>query len=176
MWTHLSGFDQLTSYELDALVEAPVLITVLVGAADGDLDREERTWSERLMQSRTYSNPHHLNEYYGVVANNFLAKLDAALERLPFDVEHRNPVISKELEHINPILAKLDQLLAADLYKSFLGLAKETAKASGGFLRIGAISPEEAEWISLPMLTPIAPPPGSVSSNQDDWDEEENDD
>jgi hypothetical protein len=174
MWTHLSGFDQLTSYELDALVDAPVLITVLVGAADGDLDREERTWSERLMQARTYSKPRHLNEYYTVVAHNFLAKLDAALERLPFEAADRNAVISKELEHLNPILAKIDQLLAADLYKSYLGLAKETARASGGFLRIGAISPEEAEWIKLPMLTAIAPPPkGSVSAEPDDWEEEQ---
>jgi hypothetical protein len=171
MWTHLEGFDQLSIEELDALIEAPVLITALVGAADGEFDREERTWTDRLMQSRTYNKPKHLNAYYGVVAHDFITKVDAALLGFPVDVQQRNHHISLKLANINPILARLDPLLGADLYKSYIALAKETAKASGGFLRIGAISSAEAPWINLPMLTPIAPPLGTKPV-EDDWDED----
>jgi len=156
MWTLLDGFSHLHATELDALLEAPALITVLVGAADGILDREERTWSDRLMQSRTYNNPKHLNAYYSVVANGFMDKLDAFMAEYPDDVDQRSQLISDKLSKLNPILAKLDQPLRADLYLSYLGLAKETAKASGGFLRIGAISAAEAVWINLPMLDVVA--------------------
>ncbi len=158
MWTLLDGFSHLHASELDALLEAPALITVLVGAADGNLDREERTWSDRLMQARSYNNPRHLNAYYGVVANGFLGKLDAVLAAYPVDTHARNQQISAKLAQLNPILDKLDHPLGADLYLSYIGLAKETAKASGGFLRIGAISPAEAEWVELPMLDVVAEP------------------
>ncbi len=174
MWTLLTGFDQLLKEEIDALVEAPALITILVGASDGDLDREERTWSERLLRSRTYNNPKKLNEFYRVVVEGFWVKVHSEMAHLPQDPETRNAQISARLELLNPILAKLDVQLAADLYKGFLGLAEETAEASGGFLRIGAISAEEARWVKLPMLTPIKAPPGvkKEGDDEDEWKDE----
>lgn len=158
MWTMIEGFQNLMKSEIDALVEAPALIVVLVGAADGELDREERTWSERLLRSRTYNKPEELNEFYRVVAEGFWARVQSEIARLPEDVEARSEKLSERLARLNPILAKLDLELAADLYKGFAGLAEETAKASGGFLRIGAISREESKWVDLPMLTPVVAP------------------
>ena len=170
MWTMLEGFQHLNTDEIDALVSAPVLITALVGGADGEVDREERNWSERLMRARTYSQPHLIQEYYRVVADGFLNKLDKALNGLPDEVDARSAVLSEKIGALNPILAKLDKDLAATLYKSFVVLAKETAKASGGFLRIGAVSAAEHQWVSLPMLTPVV----LYGENPDDvWDDEE---
>ncbi len=170
MWTLITGFDQLSKEEIDALVDAPALITILVGAADGDLDREERTWSERLLRSRTYNNPKTLNEFYRVVVEGFWMKVHSEMAHLPEDPSARNAEISTRLERINPVLAKLDLQLAADLYKGFLGLAEETAEASGGFLRIGAISSEEARWVKLPMITPIIAP--KKKEDDDEWEDE----
>ena len=155
MWTLIDGFQNLSKEEIDALVEAPALITVLIGTADGELDSEERNWSERLLRSRTYNNPRELNEFYRVVSEGFWAKVQSEMTHLPNDATARNKEISDRLAKLNPILAKLDVELAADIYKGFIGLAEETAKASGGFLRIGAISAEESKWIKLPMLTPF---------------------
>ena len=154
----IDGFQTLSKEEIDALVEAPALITILVGTADGELDREERTWSERLLRSRTYNNPKELNEFYRVVVEGFWVKVQSEMTHLPTDAEARNKELSDRLAKLNPILAKLDIELAADIYKGFLGLAEETAKASGGFLRIGAMSAEEIKWVKLPMLTPILAP------------------
>jgi hypothetical protein len=151
----MDGFQQLEENELAALLEAPVLITILVGASDGELDREERNWSERLMKTRTYNNPKNLNEFYKLVANDFLGKIDAQLEALPGSVQARNAILVEKLKALNPVLAKLDAHMAADLYRGFLGLAEETAESSGGFLRMGAVSAAENEWVKLPMLTPI---------------------
>lgn len=155
MWTMLEGFEHLSSEELDALVAAPVWITVLIGGADGKIDHEERVWSDRLMRARTYSQPNLVSEYYRVVAEGFLGKVDQLMTELPEDAETRNTRLAEMIGTLNPVLAKLDTELAATLYKSYVVLAKETAKASGGFLRIGAVSAAEYQWIKLPMLTPV---------------------
>lgn len=174
MWTLITGFENLSKEEIDTLVEAPALITILVGAADGDLDKEERVWSERLLRTRTYNNPKTLNEFYRVVVEGFWMKVHSEMAHLPQDPETRNDQISTRLERLNPILAKLDIQLAADLYKGFLGLAEETAEASGGFLRLGAISAVEARWVKLPMLTPVvAPKKEQKEEEADEWKDEE---
>lgn len=167
MWTMLEGFQQLSGEELDSLIDAPALITILIGAADGKLDREELAWSERLMRARTYSKPHLINDYYRVAADDFLGKIDRAMEDLPDEVEQRSQKISSILAELNPVLAKLDHELAATLYKSFVVLAQETAKASGGFLRIGSVSAVEYQWVELPMLTPILEKDDKLPSEED---------
>lgn len=172
MWTLLTGFEKLSKDEIDALVEAPALITILIGAADGDLDKEERTWSERLLRTRTYNNPKILNEFYRVVVEGFWVKVHSEMAHLPEDPKERNEVISARLERINPVLEKLDPQLAADLYKGFLGLAEETAEASGGFLRIGSISAVEARWVKLPMLKPFVNSTPVIEEEGDDWDKD----
>ncbi|MFN0015171.1 MAG: hypothetical protein ACKVU2_11545 [Saprospiraceae bacterium] len=156
MWTLLEGFDHLTTDEMDTLLSTPVWITVLVGGADGEIDREERTWAERLMHMRSYSLPEPLNEYYRVVSENFLEKLDFAMDTLPKEQEPRNAALVQKIAMANAVLAKLDGPIAAILYQSYRTLAEETAKASGGFLRIGAVSASEKQWISLFMLTPVS--------------------
>jgi hypothetical protein len=127
------------------------------------------------MRTRTYSKPKTLNEFYRVVSTNFLEKVDQKLSELPQDPDDRNHLISRELEKLNTALAKLEHQLAHDMYKGFLGLAEETAEASGGFLRIGAVSAAERKWIGLPMLTPIygentAEEEEDDHGKDDDWD------
>ena len=152
----LEGFQHLAAEEIDVLVEAPVLITVLIGAADGNLDREERNWTEKLMRTRTYSKTAQLvSEYYRVVAEGFLEKVDQAMAQLPAEVDARSQAIAEKLSAVNPVLAKLELPLAASLYKSYVSLAHEAAKASGGFLRMGSVSAAEYEWLNLPMIQPV---------------------
>ena len=154
----IEGFKHLSAEDFDLLVEAPALITVLIGGADGELDREERYWSERLLRSRTYNNPKSLNDFYRVVAEGFWARVQGAMAHLPASVAARNEEISKRLSGLNAVFPQLDPQIAGELYKGFLSLAEETAEASGGFLRIGAIGPEEAKWVKLPMLKPVPLP------------------
>jgi hypothetical protein len=166
----MKGFEALSPEERSALLHAPALITILVGAADGHLDGEERTWSERLLRTRTYNKPERLNEFYHLVAESFWVRVTSELAHLPAEVEARNAEISERLSHLNLILAKLDPALAAAIYKGFVGLAQETAKASGGFLRIGAVAEMEEKWVNLPMLTPVVAP--QSASEPDVWEEE----
>jgi hypothetical protein len=175
MWTLIEGFNHLTAEEFDTLVDAPALITILIAGSDGELDQEERTWSERLLRSRTYNTPKDLNEFYRVVSEIFWVKLNGYMNEFPEEPAARNPIIVEHLARINPILAKLSPEIAHGLYHGFVKLAEETAKASGGFLRIGAISPEEALWIDLPMLTPVPAPDSKAlaDTNEETADEDE---
>ncbi|MEQ1745308.1 MAG: hypothetical protein ABMA02_07780 [Saprospiraceae bacterium] len=172
MWTLLEGFDHLTTDEMDTLLSTPIWITVLVGAADGEIDREERAWAERLMHARSYSLPEPLNEYYRVVSENFLEKLDSTLAVLPKEQEPRNAALVQKIAMANAVLAKLDRPTAAILYQSYRALAEETAKASGGFLRIGSVSAAEKQWIGLFMLTPVQAEGASLYKP---WEEENGD-
>lgn len=151
-------FSNLTTEEIELVKEAPALVTILIGAADGKLDGEERNWSERLLRTRSYSADPELQDYYGQVSEGFWAELQHELSTLPADTAERNQAISNRLEKLNPVFAKLDNSIAYSLYKGLLGLAEETAKASGGFLRIGSIAAVEHEWVKLPMLTVITEP------------------
>ena len=163
-------FSTLSKEEVDTLMEAPALVTILIGAADGKLDGEEHAWSERLLRSRSYAGMQALQAYYGLVSEIFWVTLRHEMTALPKDIAARNSLISTRLAALNPILAKLDNKIAYGLYKGMLGLAEETAKASGGFLRIGAVAAVEQEWVTLPMLTPVAKP-ASVKDEAERFDE-----
>lgn len=168
----MKHFESLSAEELALLEDAPALITILVGGADGELDREERTWSERLIRSRTYNKPSELNEFYMHVAEQFWAKMNSFMNELPQSVAERSAILEDRLKKVNPILAKLSPEIAYQLYKGSLALAQETAKSSGGFLRIGAVNNMEKNWMELPMIKPI-PQPENWNPEQDDWSENE---
>jgi hypothetical protein len=153
-------FRKLSQEEIEVLTAAPALVTILVGAADGKLDGEERSWSEKLVRARSYAGQAALQDYYRAIAEGFWVKIQHEMSILPTDTDERSAVLSDRLGQLNPILAKLDHDLAYGLYKGLFGLAAETAKASGGFLRMGSVSSDEHEWVKLPMITPIKAPEG----------------
>ena len=166
----MQGFDNLDATELQALLEAPAKIMLLIAGADGEIDQEERYWSNRILKARTYTKPVELNAFYEKVSASFLAKTEEFLKFYPHDPELRNEMLAKELETLNPILAKIDTFLAAKLYKGFIALALETAQASGGFLRFGATSALEKKWVELPMLHEISMPEGYVEEEEEEKD------
>lgn len=163
-------FSSLSQEEVELLQEAPALVTILIGASDGKLDGEERTWSEKLLRARSYSGKKVLQDYYRLVSEGLWVELQHQMSILPAEVSARNEIIVHKLEGLNSILAKLDPSVGYALYKGLLGLADEVAKASGGFLRMGAVSSAEHAWVNLPMLEPIAATP-DAENDADRFDE-----
>lgn len=154
----MPNFDVLSPAELAQLSEAPVQIVALIGSADGAFDNEEQDWADRLVNVFTYAQPKLINDFYEPVSHGFVDKVKALLAALPGEAAAREAALEEKLQQVNALLAKLDPDLAAALYKSFRSLAQETAKASGGFLRIGAIGSAESRWVELPMIIPVHPP------------------
>ncbi len=172
MTTPVEGFSTLTAEEMEVLIQVPIWITALIGGADGRLDPTERAWAEHIVRIRTYGREDSFDAYYHLVAENFSERLKKLWQQLPADASSRNEWLSEQIAQANAILSKLDNTLAATLYHSYLRLAKEVAKASGGFLRMGAISPEENRWLKLPMLLPISSEESALFSPWEDDDED----
>ncbi|GLR20077.1 hypothetical protein [Portibacter lacus] len=153
-----SYFQNISLEEYAQLKEAVFNVSILIAGADGKIDEEEKEWAEKITHIREYSGPEVLRAFYADLGENFEEHLEARIKELPEDVEERNVELAEALRNLNPILAKLPQTVGASYYESLTSLAKHIAKASGGIMRIWAISSEEANWIELPMITPISFP------------------
>lgn len=164
-------FSNLSQEEIEKLFDAPALITILIGGSDGNLDGEERTWAEKLLRAKSFSGWKDLQDFYRVAAEGFWVRLQYETKNLPEDIEARNKIIVERLEALNPLIAKLHPHTAFYLYKGFCTLAHETAKASGGFLRIGAVSDNEQPWLNLPMLVEQPRPADLPQPDQSTFDE-----
>jgi hypothetical protein len=139
-------------------LRAPVLIVALIGAADGDYNEMEEHWASKLVHTKTIGKAAFLRPYWAEVHTDFREKVTDLLTKVPDETPFRNRILSESLAECNAILAKLDPIFAGHLYKGFLDLAEETAVASGGFMRLGAINTHERAFVDLPMLTPVAVP------------------
>lgn len=151
-------FKGLNDKEQKLLTDAIPMITVLIAGADGNIDSEEKEWANKVMEIRGYKHPVELEGYYAIAGENFAARLDQLINELPQDTNARNQMISDELAQLNAIFPKMDPHHAAHFYESFTTFAEHVAKASGGFLRFGAISRDEAKYVDLPMVTKVHMP------------------
>lgn len=151
-------FESLQDSDYQKLKDAVALITVLISGADGDYDKEEISWAEKVTKIRSYKMSDDLIGFYQEVGKDFSEKLDGYIKDFPKDAHKRTDLISERLELLNPILAKLDPHVAYHLYKSYRSFAEHVAKASGGFLGFFSVSAEEGDLMKLPMLNEIEEP------------------
>lgn len=151
-------FSPLNEKEFQKLLEAIPLITVLIAGADGKIGKDETDWAEKVTKIRSYKMSADLIGFYQEVGKTFHDKLEAYIQDFPKHVGDRQKLISERLKELNPIMAKLDQSVGSNLYRSFTSFAEHVAKASGGFLGFFSIGPKEGELIDLPMIKPIEPP------------------
>ena len=152
----IEHFDTLTEEEFEKLKDAVPLIAVLIAGADGTFDKKELDWANKVTTIRSYSMKAEMKAFYQEVGKNFSDKLENYIDSFPVSLADRNKLISERLEYINPILAKLEPAVAYKCYKSFLSFAEHVAKASGGIFGFFSINHQEAKWVKLPMLHPIA--------------------
>ncbi len=145
----------LTNEEYQQIVDAIPLIAILIGGCDNNFDDQEKEWAKKIVHIRTFAHDIDLKPIYQDLNPVFETKLTDLLQQLPTHPDERNKVISKTLSKLNQILPKLKITIAARIYEGYVEFAEQVAKASGGFLRMLAVSAEENVWIGLPMLDPI---------------------
>lgn len=151
-------FKVLDPAEYKQLTDGISLITVLIAGADGQIDEDETKWAEKITKIRGYALPEQLNEFYNDVGVDFQERLDYYVQKHSGTHAEIMQSVSDDLAKLNPVLAKLNPVLGATLYTSYTSFAKHVAKASGGFLGFFSVGPEEAKWLTLPMITPIEMP------------------
>lgn len=148
----IHAFENLTPEESKIMINAPALVTILIAAADNNIDKKEKEWAIKLAKFRSFSSHPLLLEYYTEVNKEFEKTLNGLIESLPEEHFQRNKQISTDLEKLNNIFPKLHNKFAIKFYESLLGFAKQVAESSGGILRFSTISEAEKKWIDLKMV------------------------
>ncbi|MGB3798744.1 MAG: hypothetical protein WA952_02955 [Lewinella sp.] len=155
----LREFNTLTDEEQQLMFDAIPLITILVGAADNDLDEVELTEAHRLAEIRSYNNRGRLNGYYEIIEKGLPERIQQLYNGMVNGVSAREKYIVGELSKLNTILPKLRQPYDYLYYHNFRTFARHIAECHGGFLRFITVGPKESKVMELPMIDPVAKPP-----------------
>lgn len=147
-------FSAVSEEERNLLLDAPVIVTYLIGGADDDLDTKEKEKSNHLVHIRAATGDPLLFDFYKEIENSFAEKLDTLVAKYGnLQVNERTRVLVEELSRMNEILPKLTDLYARAYLKSLRSLAHGVAEASGGFLGFLDLSYEEKHLTALEMIT-----------------------
>ena len=142
-------FSPLSESEVELLVEAPALVTVLIAGADSSIDKKEKAWGKKLVSYRTFTSDTKLHDYYERVDEGFEATLNQLVDSWTPESQE---TIAAKLAQVNDILPKLDEVFANLLKDSWKSLARKVAEASGGLIGFGSVNADEARLIELPMI------------------------
>lgn len=145
-------FEELEQEETGLLLQAPLLVSILIAGADGNIDANELKEAVNLAKLKQTKARKDLIEYYKAVGTDFEDKLKFLINKLPLGNEERNKFIVKELTQLNDILPKLPPHFAKELYASLKDFAKKIAEASGGILGYMSVGYEESKYIELKMI------------------------
>ncbi|MBU2913073.1 MULTISPECIES: hypothetical protein [Reichenbachiella] len=145
-------FKTLRDDEIEVLLNAPVLVSVMIAGADDKIDKTEITQAVEIANSKQARAREQLIEYYREVGKDFQAKFEKYVAELPDNASARTDLISTELRKLNHILPKLEHNFAVKLYASLKEMAKKVAEASGGVLGYMSVSYEEAKLMELGMI------------------------
>jgi len=151
----IEHFHTISDEQFKTLTSTIARITILIGGADGNLDKEEKDWAAKLAKIRTYANSDTLHGFYREVGKDFTEVLEAELAALPGIVEDRSNILVEKIAEVNAILPLLATDIAQELYLSYVSFAKHVAKASGGFFDFWSVSAAEEKWLDLDMIKQI---------------------
>lgn len=145
--------NHLEESDLTLLKRVPALVTILIGAADNDLDAKEKTMGKTSTEFRKKNGDELVQDYFNWVAKDFDTIFEKEWEQYQhLSVEERQHQISAELSKTTEVLQKIDKKYAHSLVTSWRGLARAVANTSGGILGKLAVSNEELHLIGLEMI------------------------
>jgi hypothetical protein len=148
----IKEFEKLREEEIEIMLKAPVLVSVLIAGADGTIDKAEVKEAVAIARGKQSRAREQLVDYYKLVGETFEAKFNEMITSFPQKPEERNPMIIAELKRLNRILPKVEKNFAVKFYASLKDLAKKIAEASGGVLGYLSVSYEEAKLMELNMI------------------------
>lgn len=148
----IEEFKTLRDDEIEVLLNAPVLVSILIAGADDKIDNSEIKQAVEIANNKQSRAREQLIDYYKEVGKSFQEKFVLFTKKLPTDAKQRTDIISEELRKLNHILPKIDHTFAIKLYASLKDMAKKVAEASGGLLGYMSVSYEEAKLMELKMI------------------------
>jgi hypothetical protein len=148
----IASLSQLSTEEVNLVLNTPALVSLLIGGADNNFDNEEKEKAKKIVAFRKTTGDPLLFEYFNLVEETFENEIQILSERYSGDALERNSKITEELVKLNEILPKMDHNYANALLQNWRTLAKGVAEASGGFLGMFEESSEEAHLVGLKMI------------------------
>lgn len=148
----IAEFNALNNEEIETMLAVPVLVTILIAGADGQIDKSEVNEAISIAKLKQKKARVGLIDYYREVGTDFEDKLKVMIQQFPSKAEERNPIIIEELSKVNAILPKLENNFSVEFYASIKDLAKKIAESSGGILGYMAVGYEESKLIELKMI------------------------
>lgn len=148
----MDRFHALTKEEIEQILDAPALITYLIGGADGNLDKNEEERAKRAIAYRSIKGDPLLFGYFQELEKDFDLRLDRVINKFTGNTASRTAAISEELSRLNPVLAKLEKIYAQSLLKSWKNMAEAIATSSGTFFGFFGVSSSEKELMGLEMI------------------------
>ena len=146
-------FKNLTQQEINTIIDAPALVTILIAGAEGKIDEKEIDWGKYVVHFRVSEyESSSMMRVYKEVDKVFDDSVKQFMDGLPKDTDERSAVITGKLSGLNDIFKKVDKTFAKEFYDSLRSLAKQVAKSSGGIWGYGSISPQEQKYLELEMI------------------------
>ena len=124
----IKEFENLRKEEVEILLRAPVLVSILIAGADGNIDKAETKEAIAIARGRQSRAREQLVDYYKVVGDNFEDQFNELVSKFPLKPEERNPQIIAELKRLNRILPKIDKNFSVKFHASLKDLAKRLRK------------------------------------------------
>ncbi len=125
-------FEKLSPQEIETLLKAPALISVLTASVSHEIDKLEKAGAIKLAHLKTFTANPLLLPYYAEVEKSFKADFEAAVKKYaPFDDAERAQ-LKEEIEEVNAIIGKLDKEFATALHQSLTGYAEHVKKSGRG--------------------------------------------
>lgn len=125
----IKKFKHLTAKEIEALIKAPVLVSVLAASNDKKISENERAEATKLSHLKTFTADPLLLPYFNEVEKKFTTNFVEIVKKYaPFN-EEKTTALKQEIDLANSILCKLDKEDAITLYNSLAGYTEHVRKA-----------------------------------------------
>jgi hypothetical protein len=147
----IQNFKKLDVQEIELMFKAPLLVSILVAGADGNISKKEVSVAAHFVEKQTKIKAE-LGEFFRDVAQDFEDKMMVLLQEYPHDTNQRNLLIVEDLSKLNAILPKITPEFTIEFYAVLKRIAHEVASSSGGILGMNTIDDEEAKYLELHMI------------------------
>lgn len=130
----MKHFKKLTKDEIELLLKAPVLVSVLAASRDHKISNEEKADAIKLAHLKTFTADPLLLSYYKEVENNFKHYFEMIVKKYaPFNDVKREE-LKKEINILNTVIIKLNKKIAKTLHNSLSRYAEHVKKSERSFL------------------------------------------
>src|SRR3990172_8606507 len=105
----IKKFKKLTADEIEVLIKAPVLVSVLAASKDKKISEDEKAEATKLAHLKTFTADPLLLPYYNEVEKNFTKYfVEIVRKYTPFNDE-QTAELKQEIDVANSIIGKLDK-------------------------------------------------------------------